>query len=255
VPEELGFEDLLKKKKDELEQIKENIDEKTEEKNNLEGQIKDLDQKVSEVSQIVTAYRKEFNNINKDLQDLKDYYNNKMPLIEEAVKDKKEDIKNARKDFDNATLGITGIIKQLKIEYKNSSEKFKDSQVNFNNVKSEYEDLKNLQKEIEDDIKDISNLQNQIDKYDEVLDAEKRYFLILEINTVLNELEKKIIEPVILKSGLYTKLKNLDSERQDLDGKEKETKKAKNNYEQKQKSLELRTKNRRELIIQKISDP
>jgi predicted nucleic acid-binding Zn-ribbon protein len=256
-------EDKLDEETKKLADITGIINIKNTEKSESEKRKAALEKDVKDVAKVVEAYKKGYENIQKVKPLLDKYYRDMFSIIENTVtgQGKKDVIDGKIKEYDEKTKTLRISIEKdgdLWTKYENAKKDLDDAQKACNDIQLEYEKWKKLQDEIEADIKDVQNLKSMIDNSDEVIDAGKRYFWISEIKTVLDALPAKIIIPEGDKLGLKYKLdetlNNLEEKNNIRDDKNKELISTKKSYEDAQKELELREKNRRNEILQIIKD-
>ena len=171
-------EEELSEEKIKLEEITKAIEKKNVEKSASDKKIADLDKKINDVTKVVEAYKKEYENIIKVKNGLDEYCTEWYPIIGNRIPDNRkafinDTIKNFKIETDNLRHSIEEEDGELRKNYKLAKKDFDDAQKALNDKQSEYDKLKKRQNEIEEVIKDIQNLKSMIDKSDEAIDAEK----------------------------------------------------------------------------------
>lgn len=245
-------EEKLKDLKNNLEKTDTEIGELAKQKDTLKTDITALEKIVSEVKQVLSAYGQELPNIEIQKKAIENYSKTKTPMIEVAIKDKKEAIDKKVEEFDGRTKNMEEQVKRLKIKFEDADTQYEDAQKNLKDKQYTYDSLKAFQKEIGGKLKELKNLRESIEKYEEKNETAKMYFLMSELNSLLGNTVIKTSEG--LESELYKKWKELDSAKTALRDREEQLKDARNNFENKQKELESRKKNRRDEILKIISE-
>ncbi|MFX0201755.1 MAG: coiled-coil domain-containing protein, partial [Candidatus Hodarchaeota archaeon] len=179
---------LAELKKD-LKVIQGEINESRVRQDTLRNDIADLEKLLSEIKQILKSYDEAVEDLSGKKKDIEDYYGNKRPMIEAAIKEKKGGVG----DVD----GIVGEYEQKKSkveeELVEQESKCKDAETKYEEAKAAVEEkhktidsLKGAKKFIGDQLKELSSLRGMIEQEEEkqtMLNMLNMYFLITELKT------------------------------------------------------------------------
>jgi chromosome segregation ATPase len=238
----------LEELKGDLNTTEKEIAERNKQKETLKKDISDLQKKVDEVNQILKAYGQDVQNIEDQKKEFENYSKNNTTIIEQALGDKKAEIDTKIADFDKETKKKEGEITALEIKYNTSEAKFQTANDALKEKEKEYDSLKNLKNEITNKLKELRGLKDSIDK---INTKAKKYFLISELNALLNETKPIVKMKDELESELYVKLEELGSKRDELRTAEEARNAALEEY--KTRKDELEKLNRRDEILKIIS--
>ncbi len=238
----------LEELKEDLNTTEKEIAERNKQKETLKKDISDLQKKVDEANQILKAYGQDVQNIEDQKKEFENYSKNNTTIIEQALGDKKAETDTKIADFDKEIKKKEGEVTALENKYNASEAKFETANGALKEKENEYDSLKNLKNKITNKLKELRGLKDLIDKTNA---KEKKYFLISELNALLNETKPIVKMKDELESELYVKLEELGSKRDELRTAEEARNAALEEY--KTKKDELGKLNRRDEILKIIS--
>ncbi len=228
--------------------------EMTKERDTLKSDIAALEKIVNEVNQAVSAYGQALQNTEKDRKAIQDYSDIKTPMIEAAVKDKKDAIDAKIKEADDQIKAMEKEVIQLEGKSVNADTAYENTKRDRDKKQDAYNALKALQKTIGDNLKEHNNLKQLIDKAESDNKPASMYFLDVELNKLLSETKSSIKTQEDFKSALNDAWTALDSAETALrDRKEKMTT-AQTDLDNKEKELDFANKNRRTKVLEAISN-
>jgi len=244
-----------------LKNLKENLQTKeteynilTKKKDTLKSDIVVLEKIVSDINQVVKSYNQALQNFEIEIKNIEDYSQIKQPMIDAAIKEKKDMIDSKIKVIDDNIEAIENEVTVLKDKLKNAEIDYKAAKELRNNKQNTFDSLKTLQKKIDGYLKALKNFKDSIEKEEDKNKTANMYFLFSELQVLLSETNSSIITQDTFKSDLYEAWNALDSAEIALRGKDEMFKTSQEEFENKQKELSLLKTNRNQHILSSISN-
>lgn len=224
----------------------------TKDKEILKTDITSLEKIISDIEQIVSAYSQPYSNIIKEMKDTETYSQEMKLKNENTIKNKKVAIEKKITGFDEQIKKKEEEVNKYRKEFEDANVQFEDTQKNLVEKQIIYDSLKHFQIETENKLKELKNLKELIDNYDKRKETAKMWFLLLELDNLLGEINN-IKTPEDLRSELNKKWKEWKSAKITLREKEDERNFSKNEFEAKLNDLDSLRKNRRNEILKVVS--
>lgn len=242
--------DLLKTKEEEIKNKTNEIEKKTKQKNTVKGDIANLEKIRTEINQISDAYKQGFTSIQKEKTEIESYLSLKEAMLENAVKDKKDEILSKIKEVDDPInkIDVKQLMKDIKVAqvaYENEKVKRDESQINYNSFKAK-------QKDIEGKLKKLKDLKQLIVKEEDGNNTTNMYFFIQDAKRLLDETKSDILPEDDFKQELLDAWNELDAKEKSVRDKETLLEQAKNEHNEKQKALDIARKDRNQCILEKL---
>lgn len=246
--------DKLKQLKNELQNKENELGNVTKERDTIKSDIVALEKIVAEVQQILVAYKQALQGIKKDKTDIDNYLKIKEPMIEAAIKEKKEAVEAKIKEVDDEIKKMEQDAKEHTIKRDTAYADRESAKESVDEKQHTYDSLKALQKNVDDSLKELKNLKDAIEKEEDNRNTANMYFLFLEFNKLLEKSEGEIKTEVELESALYEAWTELDEAKITLRDKEEQLKTSEALLGAKEKDLESAKKNRRQIVLKKTDD-
>ncbi|GJQ22234.1 MAG: hypothetical protein HRU72_09650 [Planctomycetia bacterium] len=247
-----NVEDKLKTLKNTLQTTEGIIESKTKEKNTLKGDIANLEKIVKEINQLSDAYKQGLTVIQKDETEIESYISLKEPMIETAIKDKKEDFDSTIKGFDDSIDTIQKEVDSLREAVENAQKEYEGAKEKRDMSQNEYNSFKAKQKVIENNLKTLKDLKKRIEQEEDDKDTANMYFFLQESKKLLDATKTDILSEKDFKNKLLEEWAKLDADEMSARTKELSVEVAKNKLNEKQKALETARKERNQHILEKL---
>ncbi len=247
-----NVEDKLKTLKNTLQTTEGIIESKTKEKNTLKGDITNLEKIVKEINQLSDAYKQGLAVIQKDEAEIESYISLKEPMIETAIKDKKDDFDFTIKEIDDSIDNIQKEVNTRREAVENAQNEYEGAKEKRDLSQNEYNSFKAKQKVIENNLKTLKDLKKQIEQEEDNKNTANMYFFLQEIKKLLDETKTDILSEEDFKDKLLEGWAKLDTDEMNARTKEMAVEAAKNKLNEKQKALETAKKDRTQHILEKL---
>lgn len=244
--------EFLKTTEGEIKSKTKEIEEKTKQKNTVKGDIANLEKIVKEINLISDAYKQGFTSIQTDTTEIEKYLSSKEAMLENAVKDKKDEIISKIDEVDDSITKIKDAVDKLKKDLPKAQEEYGELKVKLDESQNNYNSVKAKQKDIEDKLKKLKELKQSIVKEEAGNNTANIYFFIHDSKKLLEKMKPDILPEAEFKQKLLKELNNLYDAEKNVRDKETLLEKAKNELNEKQKALETAIKDRNQHILEKL---
>ena len=218
----------------------------------LKQDIDGLETAVTELTQIVAAYELVSKAIEKDKRDLDLYVATKTPMLEVAVKEKKDTIEQIIEEADCEIQDARGRLEQLDAAAQEAAQTLEAAKANEEQERTSYNALKDGYKQIEAKLKQLKTLRDTIEKdYDDTNKMAGMYFLLKELKAELASIQ--ILSKDELEQALYAAWNRLKKAKNYLRAMTASNDAAKDAAAREKKNLEGLVTNRRKNILERIA--
>lgn len=237
--------------KTKLEERQTEISTLSKQRDTLKQDIEGLEAAVTELTQIVAAHEQASKTLEKDKRDLDLYVATKTPMLEVAVKDKKEAIERIIEDANYEIEMARDRLDQLERDAADADQALDAAKQYADQEKAAYDALKDSYKQIEAKLKALKALRDSIEKdYDDKNKTASMYFLVQELKAELATIQ--ILSKEELEQELYAAWNRLKKAKNALRDATAAQDAAKEAVAREKKNLETLVANRRKTILERI---
>lgn len=213
----------------------------------LKASIDALTKKINDIKQLSNPYKQLLQNIETEKKDIAGTAIQKTAVVNNALDEEtKQDISAKIKEIDDTIEVLKSEEDTLIKNVEDINKEITEAKGDIEKKKTDYDLLKNYQKTVEEDLKDLKDLKTSLQKEDNP----KILFYYLEALTKINEKTYDSSEELV--SKLNTAWDELEEAKAKLSGKEAELKTEQAKLDAKTKEKDMKIKNRKDDIINKI---
>jgi chromosome segregation ATPase len=218
----------------------------------LAEDIQELEKAWVEVEQLVSAYTNSIERIRKDKKTYDEYWQTKRKMIDAAVKDKKDTIDKVIADYEESIEKAQCKLKQATADDQKCKEEYEKAKKAQQEKQWTYDKVKRHRQDIGKNLQELGQLRDSIESADNQQDTASMYFLIKEIETVLEQTKTEDVDRY--KKRLFKEWEMLKPTKDQLRESEKKLNEAKDKLEECQQRVETLVANRRAEISKQLTD-
>jgi len=245
----------------ELEQLKESLKAKETEKGSLDaeivqtkGKVSELQKAVDEVDKTVDAYKKLLESTKKNRDLITKFYSDKNEGVQAVIGEQKDDVDDVLKEKKGELDALEKSRNALHEQLSQAEKDYSEAQPKYEGKKKLYDDLRSIESKIGENITQLNELMAMITKEEQTRNNCAMYFLLQEMDPIL-ECTKGMIKDVDeYKSNLDKVREEMDAEYDSMRNKAQQVNEIKEKLRLKQSELDTFMKKRRGETLKAIKE-